>query len=723
MTESMMPDPNYQPTFENFRDLLVGQFRVILESCKPSNLFEVDVDPDEMYNIYLNSFREEDNPIFRERRIHDCNLCKNFIKRFGGVVVITDDYTIRTIWDGSIMGDTYNPVLRALTKYVKSKPIKSFWFSEYKQIGCKQNKQLKYKDKDVNLTFSHLYIEIPDKFTIKRLASLNDCVGLLNDTANVFKRALEEFTVDSLETVLELIEDNNLYRGKEYEFICSEFLKKKKVYDELTDERKKELFIWYQTSESIPSITKIRNTAIGTLLSDLSQGIDLEKAVQSFENKVSGTNYKRSKAIFTSKMLEEFKQTILDLGYADSLKRRFATYDDLPVESTLYLNRDANNIPTEVPETELDDIFNDLKKDVTKKKVKFNPNDISIENMSIDTFVKEILNKKDIESIELYTDDKLSKNFASLITGENPDAKSMFKWDNLFSWAYTGNIADSLLRETVKKRGGNVDGDVRFSISWNEKGDNNTDLDAHCLEPYDCIIFYGSPYVKNGQNKFSKNGGQLDIDIQYPREEIGNAIAVENIAYKDIKKMTPGKYLFSVNCFTNRVNGGDPSFNAELEVLGETYYFHYNQELRTEETVDIATLTINNDGTYHVDSKLPSKASNVRKIWNTPMQSFVPVTAVLRSPNYWNENGIGNEHYFFMLKDCISDETPNGFYNEYLNEELYKHRKAAEALGSKCAVNSSPDQLSGFGFSTTMRNDVCLRVKTSNSLKTYKILF
>ena len=67
MTESMMPDPNYQPTFENFRDLLVGQFRVILESCKPSNLFEVDVDPDEMYNIYLNSFREEDNPIFRER--------------------------------------------------------------------------------------------------------------------------------------------------------------------------------------------------------------------------------------------------------------------------------------------------------------------------------------------------------------------------------------------------------------------------------------------------------------------------------------------------------------------------------------------------------------------------------------------------------------------------------------------------------------------------------
>ena len=46
------------------------------------------------------------------------------------------------------------------------------------------------------------------------------------------------------------------------------------------------------------------------------------------------------------------------------------------------------------------------------------------------------------------------------------------------------------------------------------------------------------------------------------------------------------------------------------------------------------------------------------------------------SPNYWNsQKGIGNKHYMFMLKDCISDETPNGFFNEYLNNELITHKK------------------------------------------------
>ena len=72
---------------------------------------------------------------------------------------------------------------------------------------------------------------------------------------------------------------------------------------------------------------------------------------------------------------------------------------------------------------------------------------------------------------------------------------------------------------------------------------------------------------------------------------------------------------------------------------------------------------------------------------------------------------IGHRHLFFFLKDCINDEMPNGFYNEFLSNDLNKHRKVFEALGSKCNVEDTENQLSGIGFSMTKRADLVVKVK------------
>ena len=80
------------------------------------------------------------------------------------------------------------------------------------------------------------------------------------------------------------------------------------------------------------------------------------------------------------------------------------------------------------------------------------------------------------------------------------------------------------------------------------------------------------------------------------------------------------------------------------------------------------------------------------------------------SPNYWDEqSGIGNKHYFFLMNNCINEDQPNGFFNEFLREEFMKYKRVFEALGSKMRVDYSNNQLSGLGFNSTTRNSLIVK--------------
>ena len=204
--------------------------------------------------------------------------------------------------------------------------------------------------------------------------------------------------------------------------------------------------------------------------------------------------------------------------------------------------------------------------------------------------------------------------------------------------------------------------------------------------------------------------GQLDVDITQPNDQMPGKPAVENITWSDLSKMKPGTYKFFVNQFSAR---GSKGFKAEIEFNGEIYSFEYNKPLRTGENVPIAEVILNNNGEFTIVEKLSGSSSiSSREIWNINTNQFVPVSVICYSPNYFDEQeGIGHRHLLFMLKDCINPEEPNGMFNEFLKNELVKHKRVFEALGSKCHVEDSDDQLSGIGFSMTRRAELIVKVK------------
>lgn len=678
--------------FIRISELLQENFNRISENAE--YLFEVDVDKEEMWNLYLDSFPKGTNEIYRKRREFDCSCCRNFIKALGNVVVIKDNI-INTIWGFEIGDETFQTVFDALNEYVKSKTVTNVYIGESRKIGTKSNLEL--LNDDLVITWNHLFLEIPEKFIKKGFKTKETLKGNYRDSRNVFKRSLDEITEGSLLTVLELISQNSLYKGKEWTHALHDFLRVHKEYNRLDSDELKNNYAWEQSTKAGAVISRIRNLSIGTLLVNISEGMNLDDAVGKYEAIVAPTNYKRPKAIFTAKMLKDAQKTIEDLGYLDSLGRRYATLDDISVNNILFSNKDA------AKRIQGASVFDDMLEEIAIDPKRFS----KVEEISIDNFINNVL--PSATEVQVLVENNHANNMVSLIAPENQNSRSMFKWDNSFSWAYAGNITDSLIKSRVKSAGGNTDAALRFSIQWNDIEKDTNDLDAHCIEPTGYEIYYACKRYP------SPTRGTLDVDIINP----GHEPAVENIAWPDFRKMDNGVYKFFVHCYSNW--GGKGGFRAEIEANDQIHSFDYNEPLRQEEIVNVAEVTYNN-GDITIKDLLPSSKSS-KKVWNISTNQFVPVTVIMNSPNYWDDQkGIGHKHYFFMLKDCVNPETPNGFYNEFLKNELEHHRRVFEALGSRMAVKDVDDQLSGLGFSSTKRNHLIVKVKGSTE-RVLKLVF
>lgn len=650
---------------------------------KQSVLYYKAVDRDLIWEKYLDGFA---NSI--ERDSHNCNSCKSFLRQWSGIVAIINSKVV-SLWE-NIEVPEYDNCINNIKSYLDSLPITDVFVNEFSKCGT-----LKNLDRVNLLTWSHFYIEVPSKFV--RTSGIDTFRAEKRDNKNLLLRALTELKLEATETVLELIAQSSLYRGSEFKNNLESFQKVQKDFVTAIDP---EIYCWENSNTLSTAVSRIRNTAIGTLLIDLSEDLPVDVAVSKYERVVAPNNYKRPTALVTSSMINDAKKKLEELGLIKGLERRHATDRDLSINNILFTDKT-------VPST---DIFNILSSETLVSPKSFS----KTEEVSIDDFLSRILPVS--TSIEVLIENSHLNNFVTLVTSEEVEAPNLFKWNNNFSWNYTGGITDSI-KENVKKAGGNVNAVLRASLQWNESGNNVIDFDLHAIEPDNSHICFS----KFRGASSTKMTGNLDLDIIVP---VG--IAVENIVWTNLSKMTNGEYRVFVKNYSSRTSA--EGFNAEVEFAGETYSFSYPSRLKGHQEVEICVISLHKS-IFTIKSSLSSNSSiSSTEKWNTKTNQFKKVNKILLSPNYWEESeektnvGIGNKHYLFILDKCTSDEKIRPFFNEFLKPELDPYKKVFEVLGSKLTIPESKDQLSGIGFSSTLKNYVILKVD-GKIKKTIKVIF
>jgi len=628
---------------------------------------------DTLWETYLASFPEGTDPIYKTHTEHTCNCCKQFIRGMGTVVAIIDGKPA-SIWDIPNLKTPYKEVAAAMHQLVVSHPITDLYRPTEAAYGAKSSKKL-LEDGTVH-RFNHFYGTVGKRH---KSATPDKTKGNYRTTVQVFQRGLEELTSPAVNQVLALIEDNLLYRGAEHKQSVLAFRNMKEKHLTLS-EAERNTFLWqFATSPA----SRFRNTVIGTLVQDLSEGVDIVRAVASFESKVAPTNYKRTTALITPAMVKTAMQTLKDLDLEAAVERRFATIKDITINNVLWADAGAQAQMRGIEALLLESTSQSL--------------DAKAQDITIADFMQDILPKA--AGLEVYLKATHLSNLVSITAPQYREPGSLFKWNNNFAWSYNGNITDSIT-EKVKNAGGNVNAKVRVSLAWY----NYDDLDLEAYLPNGYRIYFASKQ------------GILDVDMN-----AGGAITREPVENLSWTSLQDGKYLIKVNQYRQRETT-DVGFSIQLAYSAGVLNWSFPGVHKTNSKVLEFTVK---DGELVEYTAPPYMVPglNSQNAWGLQTERFVKVQTVMLSPNYWDDNAVGNKHWFFILEGCRNPDPTRGIYNEFLSSKLEEHRKVFEVLGAKMMCQPTSDQLSGIGFSSTKKDTLTVAVTSGGKRRQYNIQF
>jgi|GEM_PF-3347643 len=629
---------------------------------KNENLFFVDISNDELNSVFKKHVKK--TPIFRKSFEWDCSCCRHSIRDIAKVVTIQDNKKIpflQYVLDKYDLKSNYSFLHEMFLDYIdmaRLANIKGLFYYRYPVIGVKQS-----LESSSGFIFHHVYFNVALKYQRIKQDENNNFLGLKATVTKYYPYT------NILKDVLFYIKEGFIYRGTEKQKLIEDTIDL--LTNKFSIKYNVDLFVW----ENIFSrVANFNNDVISTLVDDLiKDNRNVEKAIDSYNKKVSPINYRQPKATIISP--SQIKQCELDLkrlGYDNFVENfSFANPSDISILDILWTSRKVSG-------GRLSDLLVDNVKQPTV-------NDKNVTKITFGDFIELLKTTKNIEI------DSSVLEKVVLIKDNFP--KPVFAWDNHINFCYQTGLADvnDMISKKVKNKGGVIDAELRFSLYW----ENLDDLDLHLEDKSaNCHIYWNhkhDPYISF----------KLDVDMNV---EFPVAGAVENIFTKRIEsKDIAREFLVYVNNFKKR----ERSQKCLLNVYHNNKIIKQYMFKNPPDDNKIKLFKFKIDKEKNIIFTWSNKQAE-RKVQHET--KFVKVDTVLLSPNYWLENGKGNKHIFFLKKGEPIKLTNIRPYNiEQLLPELVKHRKVLQLLSKRIELKGKP-QLTGWGISFGKKREFIIKV-------------
>lgn len=409
---------------DGYEDLLVGIRKKFYESTMDEKTPLFTTNAGDLYDLLLTGIPEE------ARQHYNCNACRHFVNRYGGLVKIDEKTGKQTpvMWPEKAPA-FFTEAVKKIRRKVSTATVTGVFITSERELGT-----------PVTGSWKHMAVKVPEYMMFRsQLKNASQEAAEKAEDYGLLATAIGKYRIETVETAVNLLRSEALYRSEKVLGVAEWFLEVLRLVEGERDTRNKSTrnIIWYKAATAPTGFCHISSSVIGTLLDDIEAGYAYSTVSRKFAEKMNPLQYQRPQAAPSAGNVARAERVVEKLGIANSLKRRYARLDEIQTVWRPMPDKKTGGASAGV-----------FARVATKEQQREAPAAMRgpVVPITWEKFRRTVLGSA--RKIEFYVTGNL-ENYTAILTAEDPAAPPIILWDteenrNPFSWyVYSGGSTPS----------------------------------------------------------------------------------------------------------------------------------------------------------------------------------------------------------------------------------------------------------------------------------------